>query len=100
MSSTKKNITIKVDESLKHEAEDILDDMGLNMTTLFTMTLKRVVHDRQLPFTPSAQPAPLDEVTKRAVIESYAKEIGLIPDDDITMTPEEFRKRYTDNVRD
>lgn len=41
MSSTKKNITIKVDESLKHEAEDILDDMGLNMTTLFTMTLKK-----------------------------------------------------------
>lgn len=52
---TKKSITIKVDETLKNDADDILDQMGLNMTTLPNMTLKRVVADRQLPFLPTAQ---------------------------------------------
>jgi DNA-damage-inducible protein J len=52
----KKNISIKVDSELRKEAEAVLDDMGITMSSLFTMTLKKIVADRKLPFTPSARP--------------------------------------------
>lgn len=50
------NITIRTDKELKREAEIVLDDMGLNMTTALTMYLKKIVRERRIPFEISADP--------------------------------------------
>jgi addiction module RelB/DinJ family antitoxin len=43
-------INIRVDDSLKKEADGILEELGLNMTTAFTVFIKQVVRQRGLPF--------------------------------------------------
>jgi len=45
-----KTITVRVDEDTKREAEIILDDIGLNVTTLFNACLKAVVREKRVPF--------------------------------------------------
>lgn len=51
MSVTKKKpIHIAVDEDLKNEAEQLFNDLGLNMTTAITIFLKQSVTDQAIPF--------------------------------------------------
>lgn len=43
-------INIRIDDNLKKDAEEILDDMGLNMTTAITIYLKAIVRTKSIPF--------------------------------------------------
>jgi addiction module RelB/DinJ family antitoxin len=45
-----KTITVRVDADVKEQAEVILDDIGLSMTTLFNTCLKALVRERKVPF--------------------------------------------------
>jgi len=45
-----KTITVRVDEATKQEAETILEDIGINVTSLFNSCLKAVVRERRVPF--------------------------------------------------
>ena len=44
------NITIRMDEELKKQAEELFSDLGLNMTTAFTVFVKQSVREQQIPF--------------------------------------------------
>lgn len=44
------SITIRMDEDLKKQAERLFDEMGLNMTTAFTIFTKAVVRQNKIPF--------------------------------------------------
>jgi DNA-damage-inducible protein J len=50
------SVTIRMDENLKKQAETLFDEMGLNMTTAFTMFTKAVVRQQKIPFEISADP--------------------------------------------
>lgn len=50
------SITIRIDENLKKQAEALFDEMGLNMTTAFTIFTKAVVRQHKIPFEISADP--------------------------------------------
>jgi DNA-damage-inducible protein J len=50
------SITIRMDENLKKQAETLFEDMGLNMTTAFTIFTKAVVHQGKIPFEIAADP--------------------------------------------
>lgn len=45
-----KSITIRMDENLKKQAEALFDEMGLNMTTAFTLFTKAAVRQQKIPF--------------------------------------------------
>ena len=45
-----KTITVRVDENVKSQAEAILDDIGITVTTLFNACLKAVVREKKVPF--------------------------------------------------
>jgi len=45
-----KTITVRVEEEVKNQAEAILDDIGINVTTLFNACLKAVVREQRVPF--------------------------------------------------
>ncbi|MFD1432231.1 type II toxin-antitoxin system RelB/DinJ family antitoxin [Lacticaseibacillus yichunensis] len=53
-------ISVRVDSKLKDHVQKDLDAMGLDFSTLFTMTLKAVERSHSLPFAPTAI-SPLDE---------------------------------------
>ena len=44
------NIQVRVDTKLKKQAEKLLESMGLDISTLIRMTLKRTVLMKNLPF--------------------------------------------------
>lgn len=50
------SISIRVDDTLKAQAESVLDSLGLNMTTATTVFLKQVVRCNGLPFAVKADP--------------------------------------------
>ena len=43
-------ITVRVDDEVKKQAEIILDDIGINVTTLFNACLKALVREQRVPF--------------------------------------------------
>lgn len=45
------NVTIRMDKELKKQAEELFNDLGLNMTTAITAFAKQAVREQRIPFT-------------------------------------------------
>ena len=54
MAST--SVTIRMDENLKKQAEALFEDMGMNMTTAFTIFTKTAVRQGKIPFEVAGDP--------------------------------------------
>jgi len=50
------SITIRMDENLKKQAEILFDEIGMNMTTAFTVFVKAAVRKQRIPFELEADP--------------------------------------------
>jgi DNA-damage-inducible protein J len=50
------NVNIRMDESLKRDFEAVCGDLGMTMTTAFTVFAKAVSSRREIPFKISARP--------------------------------------------
>lgn len=50
-------VNFRMDEELKRSMESACADMGLSMTTAFTIFAKKVARERRIPFEVSAPPA-------------------------------------------
>ena len=44
------NIHVKVNSDIKAETEEVLDKIGISMSDLFNMTMRRVIIERRIPF--------------------------------------------------
>lgn len=49
-------VTVRMDESLKRDFCAICEELGMNMSTAFTMLAKQMVRERRLPFEACADP--------------------------------------------
>lgn len=47
-----KNITMRIDESLKCQLQELLSELGMDITTFFTLAAKQAVREQALPFQP------------------------------------------------
>lgn len=43
-------ITIRVDKNIKEQAEQIFENIGLSTTTAFTLFMKSVIREGEIPF--------------------------------------------------
>lgn len=43
-------VTIRLDEELKKQAEDLFNELGMNMTTALTVFVKQAVREKRIPF--------------------------------------------------
>ncbi|MDR1541119.1 MAG: type II toxin-antitoxin system RelB/DinJ family antitoxin [Clostridiales bacterium] len=50
------SITIRMDEELKKQAETLFDEIGMNMTTAFTIFAKTAVRQQKIPFELAVDP--------------------------------------------
>jgi DNA-damage-inducible protein J len=66
------SITIRMDENLKKQAETLFEDMGLNMTTAFTIFTKAVVRQGKIPFEIAADPF-YSEANQARLMKSIAR---------------------------
>ena len=44
------NVTMRMDEELKAQAEELFAELGLNMTSAFTVFVKQAVREQCIPF--------------------------------------------------
>ena len=44
------NITMRIDEDLKAQAEELFNDLGFNMTSAFTVFIKQALREQRIPF--------------------------------------------------
>ncbi|MCL1917402.1 MAG: type II toxin-antitoxin system RelB/DinJ family antitoxin [Peptococcaceae bacterium] len=44
------NINIRMDKNLKEQAESVLSELGMNMTTAFNIFLRQTVRQGKIPF--------------------------------------------------
>lgn len=50
------NVNFRMDAELKKSMEEVCSDMGLSMTTAFTIFAKKVSREKRIPFEVSADP--------------------------------------------
>ncbi|MDR0822964.1 MAG: type II toxin-antitoxin system RelB/DinJ family antitoxin [Endomicrobium sp.] len=48
-------INIRIDDTLKRDADNLFSEFGMNMTTAFNIFLRQSVRERKIPFEISAQ---------------------------------------------
>ena len=44
------NVTIRMDSELKKQADELFDELGMSMTTAFTIFAKQAVREQKIPF--------------------------------------------------
>lgn len=49
-------VSFRIDEEIKRNAESVLDDLGLTMSAAITVFLKKVGREHRIPFEVSADP--------------------------------------------
>ncbi|GHT95531.1 DNA damage-inducible protein [Spirochaetia bacterium] len=82
------NLNIRVDDTLKEQAENVLDYIGLSLSAAITIFLKQVVHHNGIPFELRADPfySPENQARLRASIKQMEETGGtvheLIEDED------------------
>ena len=43
------NVSIRMDDNLKKQAEDLFNDLGMNLTTAFTIFVKQAIREQEIP---------------------------------------------------
>ena len=87
-------VQVRIDPILKTKTEKMLQEMGLTMSTAFTMMCKQILNQRRLPFDVIAPPAEnIDHEAKMAAFHAFEKLEGILPSDfDCDKALEESRR--------
>ena len=67
-----KTITVRVDEETKTKAEILLNEIGINTTTLFNACLKALVREQKIPFSLVSNEYAINEMNREKLLESQA----------------------------
>ena len=59
-------ITLRFDDDMKKELDQMLDEMGMNLTTFFMIYAKRALRDRKIPFEITASVDPFYSESNKA----------------------------------
>ncbi|MBO4913568.1 MAG: type II toxin-antitoxin system RelB/DinJ family antitoxin, partial [Oscillospiraceae bacterium] len=51
-------VSLRFDDAMKKELDEMCEEMGMNLTTFFTIYAKRALRDRKIPFEISASVKP------------------------------------------
>lgn len=90
--------TIRTDETLKAQAVNILDSIGLSFNAYLNLALRQLVNQRRVPFDLVASDEHPNEETRRAMVLAEAKELGIIPDDAVGFTRADDLMAYLDEA--
>jgi len=50
MKTTHTNLNIRIDKHVKHQAEELLSEMGLNLSTAVNIFLRQLIREGNIPF--------------------------------------------------
>ena len=58
------NVSIRMDSELKAQAEQVLSQLGMNMTGTINMFLQQIVRDRAVPLSLSSEQSPYADLLR------------------------------------
>ena len=67
---TTKAITVRIEDAVKEQAEAMLIDMGMNMTTYIVSSLKALVREKKIPFELVTTQYQLDQIILEKLTEA------------------------------
>lgn len=71
------NITMRIDESVKLQLQELMNDLGLDMTTFFTMAAKQAIREQGIPFYVSREIPNEETITAFNEVEAMKKDPSL-----------------------
>ena len=75
-----KSISIRMDSALKEQAENILEQFGLNMTTVVNMLFRQIVREQAIPLSLSLRSGDYADELKLAKADRLAGYMGRTAD--------------------
>ena len=60
------NVTIRVDEDIKKEADELFDDLGMSFTTAINVFLRQAVREGRIPFQIGRATPPAEQINYAA----------------------------------
>ena len=67
------NITMRMDEELKIQLQELVANLGMDMTTFFTLSAKQAVREQRIPFDISMRTPNSETIEAINEIEEYKK---------------------------
>ena len=67
-------VNIRIDDDLKNRADSIFEELGLNMTTAFTMFVRQTIRQGGIPFEVTTRTDPFYNVENLKVLRQSIKE--------------------------
>lgn len=67
------NVTIRMDEKLKKEADSLFKDLGMNLTTAINTFIKQSIREQKIPFEISKKPS-IEYLTNDEINKAFDKE--------------------------
>ena len=68
-------VSLRFEDSMKHELDEMCSEMGMNITTFFMVYAKRALRDRRIPFDITA---PVDPFYSKANMSRIEKAVGQV----------------------
>ena len=65
------NINMRIDENLKYQLQELMANLGLDVTTFFTMAAKQAVREQAIPFKATMEETPNMETLKAMAEAEY-----------------------------
>jgi DNA-damage-inducible protein J len=62
-------VNIRIDDTLKEEAEHLFEELGMNISTAFTIFIRQALRQRGIPFAITAEPDPFYNPTNMKWLE-------------------------------
>jgi len=69
--TTKSSVQVRLDESLKKEAEIVFENLGVDAPTAIRMFFKRVVATRSIPFALEESPYVFSKAEEEEMVQAY-----------------------------
>ncbi len=67
-------ISIRIDDNIKAEAESLFSELGINMTTAFNMFIRQTLRQRAIPFEITANIDPFYSASNMKVLRKNIEE--------------------------
>ena len=68
-------VSLRFEDSMKRELDEMCSEMGMNLTTFFTIYAKRALRDRKIPFDITAPIDLFDSDRNRKQIERAVRQV-------------------------
>ena len=71
------NVSIRMDDALKKQAEDLFNDLGMNLTTAFTIFVKQAIREQGIPFEITRETPNIETIAAFKEVEEMKKNPSL-----------------------